>query len=224
MRSSAFDKGIRTGVIFGVVIVTMFLIGFTVAGAGLVGKLFGASSSYSTPSLVYFAIFMILMGMWAGISASPRPFAETDTLKRAITTGTFAGIIHGVFSAVIGFVFGTLIANKIDPRAYLPSVSPESIGMFLFNQTPMTGGLMLLALLTVSGSVGAALSFSLRSNDELKARARKATDSVWDTIRSERVASVVQNKYSRTIFLLIVAAILIILPRTWGGYWNYFFW
>jgi branched-chain amino acid transport system permease protein len=33
----------------------------------------------------------------------------------------------------------------------------------------------------------------------------------------------VQNKYSRTIFLLIVAAILIVLPRTWGGYWNYVF-
>ena len=41
MRSSAMDKGIRTGVIFGVIIVTMFLIGFTMAGAGLVGKLFG---------------------------------------------------------------------------------------------------------------------------------------------------------------------------------------
>ena len=38
MRSSAMDKGLRTGVIFGIVIVTMFLIGFTVTGAELVGK------------------------------------------------------------------------------------------------------------------------------------------------------------------------------------------
>ena len=45
MKTSAIDKGLRTGVIFGIVIVTMFLIGFTVTGAGLVGKLFGAPTS-----------------------------------------------------------------------------------------------------------------------------------------------------------------------------------
>ena len=33
MRSSALDKGLRTGVVFGIIIVTMFLIGFTVTGA-----------------------------------------------------------------------------------------------------------------------------------------------------------------------------------------------
>ncbi|MFT3893055.1 MAG: hypothetical protein QM730_15610 [Anaerolineales bacterium] len=66
MRSSSLDKGLRTGVVFGIVILTMVLIGFTVTGAGLVGKLFGASSSYSTPPLAYFVIFMILIGGWAG--------------------------------------------------------------------------------------------------------------------------------------------------------------
>lgn len=38
MRSSALDKGLRSGVVFGIVIVTMFLIGFTVTRAALVGK------------------------------------------------------------------------------------------------------------------------------------------------------------------------------------------
>ena len=223
MRSSALNTGIRTGVIFGVVIVTMFLIGFTVAGAGLVGKLFGASSSYNTPSLVYFVIFITLLGMWAGISASPRPLNETDTLKRAMTAGTSAGIVNGMFAAVIGFIFGMLISNKIDPRTYLPSVSPESIRMFLFNQAPLTGSLLLFVLLTASGLVGAAVSFFLQNNDRLKCSLRKASDSVWEVVRSERVASLVQNRYSRTIFLLIAAAILLILPRTWGGYWNYVF-
>jgi branched-chain amino acid transport system permease protein len=223
MRSSALDKGIRTGVIFGVMIVTMFLIGFTVAGTGLVGKLFGVSSSYSIPSLGFFALFMILIGMWAGISAAPRPLNETDTLKRAMMAGTAAGIVSGLFAAAIGFIFGTLIANKVDPRTYLPSVSPESIRMFLFNQTPLTGSLMLLALLTAAGLAGAAASFFLRNNDRLKSGARNAYGSVWDVVRSERVASITQNKYSRTIFLLIAAAILLILPRTWGSYWNYVF-
>ncbi len=159
MRSSALDKGLRTGVIFGIVIVTMFLIGFTVTGAGLVGKIFGVSSSYSTPSLVYFSLFMILIGVWAGASASSRPLVEADTWKRALTAGTSAGAVSGLFSAVIGFIFGELIANKIDPRTYLPSVSPESIQLFLFNQSPLTGSLMLYAVLKASGLAAAAMFF-----------------------------------------------------------------
>ncbi|RPJ23528.1 MAG: hypothetical protein EHM33_20665, partial [Chloroflexi bacterium] len=95
--------------------------------------------------------------------------------------------------------------------------------MFLFNQSPLVGSLLLFALLTASGLAAACLSFFLRNNDGLKSKARQASDSVWDTIRSERVSGIVQNQYSRTIFLLIAAAILIILPRTWGGYWNYVF-
>jgi ABC-type branched-subunit amino acid transport system permease subunit len=223
MNSSALEKGIRTGVIFGVVVVTMFLIGFTMAGAGLVGKVFGASSSYSTPPLVYFIIFMTLIGMWAGISAAPRSQHETDTFKSAVTAGASAGIVNGLFAALIGLIFGTLSSNKIDPRTYLPSVSPEAIRMFLFNQTPLSGSLMLFVLLTASGLTGAAVSFFLRNNDWLKSEARKASASLRRFVQSERVARILHNKYSRNIFLLIVAAVLVILPRTWGSYWNYVF-
>lgn len=223
MRSSALDKGIRTGVTFGVVLLTMFLIGFTIAGAGLVGKLFGASSSYSTPSLVYFVIFMILFGVWAGVSAAPRPQNEADTLKRAMTAGAAAGAVSGLFAAVIGFLFGTLIANKIDPRTYLPAVSPESIRMFLFNQSPLTGSLMLFGLLTASGLAGAGLSFFLRNSERVKSNAQKVSTSILGAIQSERVTGVVRNPYFRYVALFMAAAILIILPRTWGSYWNYVF-
>jgi ABC-type branched-subunit amino acid transport system permease subunit len=223
MRSSAVDKGLRTGVVFGIVIVTMFLIGFTVTGAALVGKIFGVESAYSTPPLIFFSIFMILVGAWAGAGASSRPLIEADTWKRALTAGASAGAMSGLFAAVIGFLFGELISNKIDPRTYLPSVSPESIKLFLFNQTPLTGSLMLFAVLTASGLAAAALSFFLRSNDRVKSSSRKASESVSGTIRSERVQNILQNKYTRYASLLAFAAILIILPRTWGGYWNYVF-
>jgi branched-chain amino acid transport system permease protein len=166
---------------------------------------------------------MILVGAWAGASASARPLIEAETWKRALTAGTASGAMSGLFAAVIGFLFGELISNKIDPRTYLPSVSPESIRMFLFNQTPLTGSLMLFAVLTVSGLVAAALSFFLRNNDSVKSSARKASDSVWGGIRSERVANIARNKYARYAALAVFAAILIILPRTWGGYWNYVF-
>lgn len=223
MRTSALDKGLRTGLTFGIVIVTIFLIGFTMTGAGLIGKLFGASSSYSTPPLAYFAIFMILIGAWAGISASPRPVTAPDTLGQSLTAGAAAGAVSGLFAAVIGFLFGELIANKVDPRTYLPSVSPESIKLFLFNQGPLTGSLILFGVLAASGAAAAALSFFLRSNEGVKSSARKASQSVTDIIRTERVTNFLKNPYSRYALLLLAALFLIILPRTWGGYWNYVF-
>ncbi|MFT3893054.1 MAG: hypothetical protein QM730_15605 [Anaerolineales bacterium] len=120
-----------------------------------------------------------------------------------------------------GFLFGTLIADKVDPRTYLPSVSPESIKMLLFNQSPLTGSLILLVLLTASGLAGAALSFFLRNSEGVKSGARKASDSVMGVVRSERVSKITNNPYSRYVFMFIGAVLLIILPRTWGGYWNY---
>lgn len=224
MRASAVDKGLRTGVVFGIVIVTIFLIGFTVTGAGLVGKIFGVSSSSgSTPSLLFFSIFMILIGTWLGISAAPRPLTEVDTLKRAIASGISAGSVSGIFAAITGFIFGTLITNGIDPRTYLPSVSPESVKLFLFNQSPIIGSLLVFSLLAGSGLAAAALSFFLRNNDWLKTSAHRASESVSGFIRSERLTNIAQNQYARYGFLLVFAAILIILPRTWGGYWNYVF-
>lgn len=223
MRSSAVNTGLRTGVIFGIVIVTMFLIGFTVTGSGLVGKIFGVSASYGMPSLTFFAIFMILVGAWAGATAAPRPLFEADTWTRALTAGASAGAMSGLFAAVIGFIFGELNANRIDPRTYLPSVSPESIRLFLFEQSPLVGSLLLFALLTLSSLAAAALSYFLRNNEGVKANARKASGSVSGVFRSERVTRLVGNKYARYVSLLVVAIILVVLPRTWGGYWNYVF-
>jgi len=221
---TAVDKGLRTGVVFGIVIVVMFLIGFTVTGAGLLSKLFGVSVPNNTmPLLSFFALLMVLMGVWTGTTAAQRPLVEADTWARALTAGISAGAFSGLMAALIGFLFGGLNANKIDPRTYLPSVSPESIKMFLFEREPLTGSLMMFALLTLSALTGAVLSYFLRSNNGIKSGARAATDSVSGIIRSERMTRLFNNKYTRYVLVLIFAILLIIFPRVWGSYWNYVF-
>jgi ABC-type branched-subunit amino acid transport system permease subunit len=224
MSSSALDKGLRTGVIFGIIIITIYLIGFTLTGAGLVAKAFGASISLgSAPPLHFFALFMVLIGSWAGISASARPLIEADTLKRAAVAGLASGTTSGVFAAAIGYLFGTLLQNGVDPRTYLPSVSPELIRMFIFDQAPLPGSLLILALMAASGIGSAVLVFNIRNSQWPKTAYYKVAQSTYDFASSEKVIRVTTNPYTRYAGLLALAIILIILPRTWGGYWNYVF-
>ncbi|GAB4539692.1 MAG: hypothetical protein Fur002_05200 [Anaerolineales bacterium] len=218
MRTPAINHGLRSGVAFGVVIAAMFLIGFTVAGAGLVGKLFGASSSYSAPAPAFFAIFMILVGAWAGASAAT---PEADTLKKALIGGFIAGGVSGLFAAVIGLLFGGLLANNIDPRAYLPSVSPDSIKMFLLNQSPLAGSLLLFAVITASAAASAGLSFFLRNSERVQRQSNQMSGKISGIFQSERLSTLSQSPIARYVFLALTAAAFIILPRTWGGYWNY---
>jgi len=221
MKTSAFRSGIQTGIVFGVIIVTMFLIGFTVIGAELAGKFLGHDSGSSMPPQIYFVIFMILFGLWCGSSAAKRPLTGPDTWQAALSSGLFAGLLTGVISAVIALIFGTLAANKIDVRTYLVSVSPDSIKLYLLGLSPVVGSLLSLALLTVSSLAGAALALTLRTNTDVKSMFGRVTGAYTGTLHSNRVVSLSKNKYARFALLALAAAALIILPRTWGGYWNY---
>jgi len=221
MRTSAINNGLRSGVIFGVIIAAMFLIGFTVTGAGLIGKIFGVSSSYSAPAPAFFAIFIILISAWAGASAAPRPIAEADTLRQALSGGLIAGVVSGLFAAVLGLIFGGLLANQIDPRAYLPAVSPDSIKMFLLNQSSLMGSVLLFALIAASVSASAGLAFFLRNSGWVENKSKQTFNALSGILPAERAASLSRNPYARYAFWALSAAALIILPRAWGGYWNY---
>jgi len=220
MKTSPARNGFQSGITFGVIVVTMFLIGFTVIGAELTGKILGNQSS-GAPSLVFFAIFMILVGIWCGASAARRPLMEADTWQNALTSGLVAGLVCGLFAAVPGLIFGTLAASHIDVRTYLASVSPDSIRMFLFNLDPIPGSLAVTGLLTVSALAGAALALTLRTNMRVKSMFSSTKEALIKAKNSQQVVNITQSRYARFVFMGLIAAALIILPRTWGGYWNY---
>lgn len=222
MRTSAVNRGLRTGVTFGVIIIIMFLIGFSVTGAELVGKMLGTPPSYSTmPTPLFFAIFMVFVGIWAGLTASARSLTELDTWSRALVSGTTVGVVSGLFAATIGLVFGNLGVNNIDPRAYLPAVSPDAIKMYIFGLSPLVGSLLLFVLMTISSLASAALSFFLRNSEWLKGKSQNSIEFALGYFESEQAQNIIQNKYARYGFWAIIATALLILPRTWGGYWNY---
>ena len=223
MRTSPVRNGIQTGTIFGIIMVMMFLIGFTVIGAELIGKILGNPSISGMPDLIYFVIFMILVGVWCGVSAAKRPLYGPDSVKDAVLAGLSAGAICGLCAAVTGFIFGSVAANHIDVRAYLVSVSPESISMFTFNQNPTLGALALFGVMTLSSFLSALVAVEVRTSPKIRTMIENTSGSISETVHSQRISDLLNNKYARYGFYLIVAIALIILPRTWGGYWNYVF-
>ena len=223
MRTSPAKNGINTGITFGVIVVMMFLIGFTVIGGELIGKIFGNSNISGMPDLIFFVIFMILVGAWCGASAAKRPPYGEDSFNDALLAGIYAGLICGLFTAVTGFIFGVVAANHIDVRAYLVSVSPESIALFTFNQSPLIGALCLLGVMTISSAASAMLAVSTRTNLKFKNWLNQTSSSIADSFHSQRVSDLARNKYVRYGLILLGALALIILPRIWGGYWNYVF-
>ena len=223
MKTSPTQNGVKTGVIFGVIIITMFLIGFTVIGSQLTGKILGNPNSTGAPTVAYFAIFMILFGLWCGNSAAKRPAYGADLQKDALISGLISGLICGVFVAIIGYIFGTFEASKIDVRSYLVSVSPESIRLFLYGQNPMIGISILLISMTLSSLIGSVLAHSMRTGTKYKAILQNTNASIQNVIHSPQITNLTQNKYTRSVLILLGAIALIILPRTWGGYWNYVF-
>ena len=221
MKNSPAQKGSQTGIIFAIIIITTFLIGFTIIGAELVGKVLGSSGNQSMPPAPYFAIYIIIIGLWCGTTAARCPLNVPDTLKDAAHAGFIAGLIAGLPVALVGFIFGTLLANKIDVRAYLVSVSPESIKLFLFNQNALTGSLLLLASIYLSSLAGSVIAFTARNSSKYQNLLKKSGSSVQDLFHSPTIKKLTQNTWSRYGFMLLAALAMIILPRTWGSYWNY---
>ena len=95
MKPDPLRNGLRPGITFAVIIIFLVLIGFTVTGAALVAKLFGIYVPQgSPPDVRMLAIFLGLLGLWAGANAA-RP-VEPDTYKNAGAGGLVAGIVTGL--------------------------------------------------------------------------------------------------------------------------------
>jgi ABC-type branched-subunit amino acid transport system permease subunit len=223
MRTSPARNGIQTGITFGVIVVLMFLIGFTVIGAQLTGKILGNTNSSGNPDPSYFAIFMILVGLWCGSSAAKRPAYGPDKMSEGLLAGLYGGLICGLFTAVTGFLFGSLAANHIDVRPYLASVSPDTISLFLFNLGSVPGSLVLFGMMTLATMAGSVLAVTLRTSIKFKTMLNKTSEAFQSKIQSPIVTTITHNKFAGYGMILLAAVAMIILPRTWGGYWNYVF-
>lgn len=221
MANRSIRNGISAGSTFSVIIIFLALIGFTVTGSALIAKLFGSNPGVSMPGIGFLVIFLGLLGLWNGAWASrPLPLHE-ETMRETITAGLAAGVLTGVLSAVLALIFGGLLAQGVDPRSYLSMVSPDSMRLFLFNQSSIVGALLHIVLFVITGVLGALLARFTRRTNPVKALTGRVRSTYQSAANSGPVARFRSLPYAMFIIYALVAVVLFFLPRTWGSYWNY---
>ncbi|RPJ51822.1 MAG: hypothetical protein EHM21_01780 [Chloroflexi bacterium] len=221
MASKPIRNGLTSGIVFSVLIIFLALIGFTVTGSVLIARILGnPPSGNQPPAIAYFVIFMGLLGLANGALAA-KPGEHEDKLSNTIIASLVAGALTGLVLGIYALFYGWLLANKIDPRTYLAQVSPASMRIFLFGQSPATAFIYYLILMTVSALLGGLLAFGLR-RATLGRRLRgwfqktSATTSGLPVVKQLR-----RSPYTIYVVYLLVAILLFFLPRAWGSYWNY---
>jgi hypothetical protein len=146
-------SGLRTGMIFGIILVFLVLIGFQATIADLLGSLlhdnaFQTASGF-TPAMLNMMIFFGLIGLWAGAGAA-RPVKATSKLY-SLTGGLVAGAAAGFLLGLLAIILGSLDAAGIKVSTYLAQLLPAAIHVFTLQQSPQQAGLVYFVLLMVTG-------------------------------------------------------------------------
>ena len=219
MKSSLIQKAAKSGIVFAVIVIFLALIGFTVTVASLIQKVFGEAVGVSSmPDYPALVVFLGFLGLWNGWRAAKQTGDHPLRAGSAIVAGLVAGFVAGLIVLVYTLIVGTIHSNGVDMRVYLSSLSPESIIYFLFGQTTLIGALIHLGLSTVSAITGALLAiFSDRSQHQFALWKQKL--SLW--VNTSWPAKLRKNVFVGYIAMGVVLFLLVILPRTWGSYWNY---
>ncbi|OJX38321.1 MAG: hypothetical protein BGO78_09965 [Chloroflexi bacterium 44-23] len=219
MNNLHIQKSAKNGLVFAVIIIFLALIGFTVTAASMIQKVFGVEVSVGTmPKYSALIAFLAFIGLWNGWRAAKQTEEHPLQAGHAILAGLASGFVTGLFALGYSLIVGTLQSNGVNVRVYLSSLSPESIIYFLFGQSPLSGGFIQLSLSTVSAAFGALLViFWDRSQHQFLIWKQKL--SAWGN--ASWPAKLRRNVFVGYIAMGVVLLLLVILPRTWGSYWNY---
>jgi ABC-type branched-subunit amino acid transport system permease subunit len=214
------------GLIFGIITIFIFLIGFTGVAADLVGgilhnKTSGPFLGIQTQT-IDMLIFIGLIGLWAGAVGARKPAdRQDDPWSIAGLSGLVTGLAHGFLVAVLALLVGILTQNGVAISKYLSSVLPVDVKQFLAGSSPIGGAILHFVLLTVTGFLGGLLARGLgrgawraRASASWKGNVEKFNQSSLMTKYHSRPA----NRY---IFYAALVVILFLIPSVAGQYWNY---
>jgi ABC-type branched-subunit amino acid transport system permease subunit len=217
---------LNTGIIFGIITIFMFLIGFTGTVAEILIGLFrnkGAAPFLGlTPQMLNMLIFLGLIGLWAGAIGSRRQKgAADDPWGRALLGALVTSLVHGLLVCGLAILIGTLNQRGVKINKYLAEVLPAAVKLFLLGKAPVVGGLFYLVFMLVIGLLGGLLSRGIGRGGW---RVRLA--STWETTRAKIdqqpfIKQLRRNPVTRYVIYGLLLLLIILLPLKAGQYWNY---
>jgi len=219
---TSLKKGLRSGIVFGIVFIFLMLIGFINVGSNMIGDLLGNMENLGEEARLPVSnllIFSGLFGLFTGINA--RKDEGDGKWWSGILGGLAGGLASGwlVWLAVWGS--GSLYMQGVDFRTYLPNLGPERMRYLLFYSTPEAAANTYLTYFILFSLAGSVLAWAVSAVHGLKRGLTRAKESVTQWLDTKTVRQIFDNKWVLAVVMITVAALLYFLPLAWGSYWNY---
>lgn len=220
--NTQLKKGLRSGLVFGIIFIFMTLIGFINVAANLLGELSGNLDGVGPGEMLPVSnllTVMIVFGLLAGFSSR----TKVEDLKwwGAPLAGLMSGLVSGVFAAGIIWLLGSLQMQEVVLTTYLPSLGAETVQYLLFYSTPVNAAVTYFIYMVLFGVLGAILGWLLKYKGWLKSSLDSAKVKVSDWTETQNLAQIFKQKWVVALLLVGVGAVLYFLPLAWGSYWNY---
>ncbi len=212
-------NSIRTGVVFGIVLIFLVLIGFQATVADLLGSLLNDETFKPvlglTPTMLNMVIFFGLIGLWAGASGA-KPVKSSGKLLRA-GGGVITGAVAGLMLGLLAYFLGALDAAGVKISTYLAQLLPDAIHVFIFQIAPLQAGIVYFALLLLTGLLGGLLSILL-GQGHWRASLADGWQRTRQNITSQPWA---RNKTTRYVLYGLLILFVFLIPLRLDQSWIY---
>ncbi len=219
---TSLNRGLRTGTIFGVVVVFLLLIGFLSTLSDIlfgVIKITPPPQSGLTPLMVNMLLFLGVLGIWAGGISAKRE--DPDSWWKALVAGFLTGAMTGFMTGITVYIIGTLDQAGVTLTKYLAALVPGVVNQLMLNRSPLDAALTYFVLFLITGIAGAFLARLLRQGTwraSLTSNVRNVFRVIGEnpTVIKVRVSPVTRYVLYAALLLLCFTA-----PFRLGQYWNY---
>jgi ABC-type branched-subunit amino acid transport system permease subunit len=217
---------VNAGIVFSIITIFMFLIGFTGTAADLLGGIFrnkdAAPVLSLTPLMLNMLVFLGMIGIWAGAYGSRKSKSQADDpWGAALVGGLTAGLVHGLIVGALALLIGTLNLRGIQISDYLAKLLPNAIMLFLVGKSPLLGAGIHFGFLTLTGLLGGLLSRVIR-HGSWRSWSTKTWNKIGKSISQQSIVKRVRgSRYTRFVVYGILLLLVFLLPLKAGQYWNY---
>ena len=220
--ASSLKRGLRSGLIFGIVFIFLTMIGFINVAASIIGDFMGTSGQIGPEGRLpvgNLLVALVLFGIFTGFAS--RPKGDSEKWWAVPVSGLVAGLVGGILAAGVVWVLGTLHLREAELTNYLPALGSDTVQYLLFYSTPDAAAMTDLIYLTLFGLLGAVLGWLLNYKNWLKRAWKNGGEKVTGWVETQKIDQIFKKKWVMALLLIAVGALLYFLPLAWGSYWNY---